>query len=245
MDHWYVPRHVALHEVGPDCALRLDALADWLQGAAAEHAGALGLSTEGLLAQGLGWSLTRMTAHITALPQMDRTIHIETWPAARDKRFFYRDYIVRNERNETLVTATSRWGLFDIKARTAVPVPDDMAVMVIADPTRADEFSSKAFPALASDAACFERAVLPRWSDVDVNGHVNNARLASWILEGLPRDIPAERKLKTVDISFRSECPLDTAVVSRSQSDEDGLFRHAVVNGDTGKDIARAVTVWA
>ena len=242
--HWHAPRHVAFHEVGPDGRVRYDALADWLQGAAADHAHALGISTDDLYAKGQGWSATRMTVHVNDLPGMDRTINLETWPAAYDKRFFYRDYLIKDERNQTLVAATTRWSLFDVQARKALPVPDDMAAKVTVDPERADDFSEKPAGAIADGAADFERLVVSRWTDLDINGHVNNARLLGWVMEGLDRSMLAEKTLAALDISFRTECTLDTPVLSRSVAEETGGYRHALVNLETGKDIVRATTIW-
>lgn len=241
--HWRAMRGVGFHEAGPDGRLRLDVLADWLQDVGAEHAAGLGLSTDVVLAKGVTWMLRRLTLQVHAMPSMGEDVDVETWPAGRDRMYFHRDFRLTGAESALLVAGNARWGIFDVQTHRASAVPDWMADKVLIDPTRAADFSTGPVPPLG-DAAAVGRAVPPRWSDLDLNGHVNNARLVGWVLEALPRDVVASRRLVSVDVAFRMECRLDDSVMSRAAIVGDGVYRHALVNTDSGKDIARAETVW-
>jgi Acyl-ACP thioesterase C-terminal domain len=41
---------------------------------------------------------------------------------------------------------------------------------------------------------------MPRLSDLDINGHVNNAQLLGWTLEALPREVSGKQALREIDI---------------------------------------------
>ena len=88
-----------------------------------------------------------------------------------------------------------------------------------------------------------ETRLLPRRSELDVNGHVNNAHLLGWLLEPLP-DMP-NRRLIEIDCAFRSECQSGDTVLSRVGSETDGVRHHALVREADGTDLVRAVSRWA
>lgn len=241
--HWYSPRRAAFHEAGPDGRLRLDVLADWLQDVGGEHAGALGLATDVVLGHGLTWALRRLIVRVADMPAMGGSVNVDTWPAGRDKHTFHRDFKIGDERNRPLVAATARWSMIDLESRRAVALPDWMTALVPIDPARAAEFPTAPVAALAG-ADVTERVVQPRWADLDLNGHVNNARQVGWLIEALAREVPARARIAEMDIAFRLECRVDDAVLSRAADLGGGRYRHALVNADTGKDIARAETLW-
>jgi fatty acyl-ACP thioesterase A len=86
--------------------------------------------------------------------------------------------------------------------------------------------------------------VAPRLSDLDVNGHVNNAQLLGWTVEALPREFPGERVLREIDIQFRRECRLDDPVASRAEAKNAGVFHHNVIRVDAGRELVRARSLW-
>jgi acyl-ACP thioesterase len=70
---------------------------------------------------------------------------------------------------------------------------------------------------------------MPRLSDLDINGHVNNAQLLGWTLEALPREVSGKPALREIDVQFRHECRLDDLVTSRAEAKTAGVFHHSVI----------------
>lgn len=244
--YWRASRRGRFYEAGPDGRVRFDVLADWQQDVGADHAAHFGLAIDELMAKGLAWVLRRLTWNIHQLPAMNTDVAIETWPAGRDRMFFHRDFRLTNDSGALLMAANARWGLFDLETRRAAGIPDWIAEKVAVVDDRAADFPTGPVPALGTgNGDVEERPVIPRWSDLDLNGHVNNARLVSWLFEGLPRPVVADGALTNLDMAFRFECKLDDPVVSRAVALGSGRYRHALVNAETGKDIARAETSWA
>jgi len=110
------------------------------------------------------------------------------------------------------------------------------------DPEEAVGFERAAVPRLAM--ASYERRVTPRLSDLDINGHVNNAQLLGWTLEALPREVPGKRVLQEIDVQFRHECRLDDQVASRADAKNARVFHHNVVRVGADRELVRARSLW-
>lgn len=54
----------------------------------------------------------------------------------------------------------------------------------------------------------------PRWSDLDVNQHVNNVKYIGWILESAPLAILESHELSSMVLEYRRECVRDSVVQS-------------------------------
>ena len=205
--------------------------ANYLQQAADDHAASLGVSSERLARRGLGWVLARQLLQIQRFPKVGDQVLVETWPSHRARQVFHRDFTMTDEDGGRFAVATSAWALFDLAERKAVTSPSRLADSVRYDPVRAARFATRTVVRLRVHD--WERPVLPRWIDLDLNGHVNNAQLIGWVLEALPRAVLEKGCLREIDAVFRSECRLEDEVLSRA----------ARVATD-GREIVRAETLW-
>ena len=175
MARFQVVARVAFHEVGPAGCLGLVPLANHLQEAAAEHARHLGVSISRLAEAGLGWVMTRLLIRMERWPLCGETIHIETWPSKRVGHLFHREFRLCDASNLLVGAASSSWALFDVRARHVATTPKWLEEAVPWNPEEAVGFERAAVPRIAK--ASYERSLVPRLSDLDINGHVNNAQL--------------------------------------------------------------------
>ncbi|KAI3714732.1 hypothetical protein L6452_21691 [Arctium lappa] len=51
--------------------------------------------------------------------------------------------------------------------------------------------------------------VMPRWSDLDTNQHVNNVKYIGWILECVPMTIMENYELASMTLEYHRECRQD------------------------------------
>eukprot|EP00253_Pinus_taeda_P024445 PITA_24445 len=60
---------------------------------------------------------------------------------------------------------------------------------------------------LADDTADYIHSDLtPKWTDLDVNRHVNNVKYIGWIIEGVPVSILENQQLVKMTLEYRREC---------------------------------------
>lgn len=243
--HYSARFRIPYHEPGPDGLIGIVPLANYLQQAAGEHAEQLGVGSSQLAEKGLFWVLTRQYICIEALPGGGEEIAVETWPSRQPRQLFFRDFRVTGQNSALLATATSTWALIEGRSRRAVRGPAWLIESI-----RHDGASATTFPARSisrSDAQDIEHdlecAIHPRWSDLDTNGHVNNADLMGYLIEPVARRAVGARRLAAIDAVFRAECGLDHAVSARAGEIAPGHFHHTLLrSGET--EVARAETKW-
>jgi fatty acyl-ACP thioesterase A len=231
---------VRVYEAGPGGTAGIPVLADYLQESAAAHADALAVGAEPMAAAGLAWILTRLKIAVTRLPAVGESVDIETWPAALDKRFATRAWRLYDADGQPLADALAHWAAFDIARRRLAPMPDWIGQRVGPGDPPPLAFEGRSLP--APDATEGTVALTPRRTDLDVNGHVNNARLLGWLLEPLPDAEVAA--LASLDAAFRHECRAGETVESRLGPLHTGKRRHALTRAADRTDLVRAVGVW-
>lgn len=220
VDIWEQEREVGFTEVDPSGRLTLYGLFDFLQKESIAHAEDLGVGRVALSEQGLVWMLCRMSVNIERRPELDEEIVIRTWPSGFDKLFALRDYEVMDNEGRTAVSARSGWLLIDIEKRrplrpsgTDAPLPPNEGILALPSPPRGLDEN----PALAPRG---ERVV--RYSDIDYNGHVNNARYVQWIQDCLDGDVLKDARKIVFDINYLNETARGETISLYEAKLEDG-----------------------
>ncbi len=183
--------------------LKLRALADYLQEAAAHHADSLGVGLENLAGENMFWVLSCMGVEFERLPRLNEEIKLETWPRhGASPLFAMREFVLRDAGDEVLVRATSAWLLLD----SATLRPRRVSMLPVVLPQNLErKFLFERLNEVADFAGtpCFRERI--RESKIDVNRHLNNAEYFSWL-----EDCAAEAgcriaALKRIFINFVNE----------------------------------------
>ena len=199
--------------------LKPQAVFDILQDVATIQAKDMGIGDDVLLKNGVFWVVTRMKIQIVQNPQRHDCVIARTWPHTQTKLSFLRDYSIRGLDGTLLVKATSEWVLMDLKNRTfASPLtvydgPQDF------DEARSFASKPKKIKNFEEDPATGIR-ITPAFSEIDQNGHVNNAmypKLVADVLAYGPGDAP-----NTLQIDFRHEIIAGSSITLYTCCDELG-----------------------
>jgi medium-chain acyl-[acyl-carrier-protein] hydrolase len=182
---------------------------NFFQEIAGTHAQELGFGREYMNDAGQAWILSRMSAVLDRRPGRGSKVRVRTWPRGTDRLFAIRDYEMRDETDAIVARGRSGWLIVDL----ATLKPRRPEALVSSLPSNAG------MDALADGAkGLTERKDLVQvgrrtaaYSDIDYNGHVNNARYVQWIQDALPSvEIEAADRLR-LDINYLSEVkPGDT-----------------------------------
>ena len=207
-----------------DCAARLRpaAFMDIAQELAALGSERCGFADGDLAPHGLVWILARMSVRFDRMPVRLDTVTVQTWHRGLDGPFFVRDYRLLAADGSVAAASTSSWIIMDMNTRRIVR-GDRITDLIPSSP----EFDIAALPELsprlqAPDPASFVAAGEHRvvYSDLDYNGHVNNARYTVWALDALPLDVVSTRSVRSIDINFNREArPGDTIQLSLCEAD--------------------------
>lgn len=230
------------YEVDATGTLRATALAGYLQDVAGDHAVALGIGIERLMAEGHTWVLSRQRLRIDAPIRHGDVLTVETWPSGVDRIFALRDFRVRRADGAVVARAGSAWAVLDLATRR--PVRPDRVLPAELHPPE-EHVVPPATERLARLARWEEeRRFSVRRHDIDLNRHVNNLTYVTWALEAAPAEAWATLRVAALDVEFLAECGPDAFVLSRAAPAGGGAFAHAVVGEADGRELARVRSGW-
>jgi acyl-ACP thioesterase len=218
-----------------------------MQQIAGEHAEKLGVGFDRMQAEGLAWVLARWQVSLERMPLPGETITLETWPSAVERLQCRREFIMRDASQAVLVRGGSWWVVVNTNTfRLQKPPPQLVAICPPETEFAQEDFSFR-LPQVKEGQKTIAAPV--RWSDIDVNQHVNNASYLDWVLQSVP--VSEGRSclsagLRRFEINFKSEARLGDMLEARCEAlpDKPGMFAHSVYNLADSKEVVRAFTEW-
>lgn len=206
------------------------ALLQAFQDSAWKHAEALGLGYSHLDRDSLLWVLSRLDIHITRLPEWGETMRLETWPTRTHRLFALREFCLYDDDERELLRANSAWLVLDGQARRPVkPQPVVEARNIPVNPGNYDDPPPKVQDVTSEPSG--EYSLRVRYSDIDAQGHVNNARYLEWMLNAMADDWLLRYRPREISINFVKECRIgETLKVSYTPSSTEARerTRHAI-----------------
>ena len=196
-------KKMQIPNVAADCFGRMKA--SWLlacvQEVAGEHSQALGASNGEYNGRRLFWAVTRHRVQIKRLPRAKETITIKTWPCPTTRVAYPRATAAYDEGGNELFRAMSLWVLMDADSRAMV-LPGKSGVNVEGI-TLGDELDAPVSLAPAGGEQEEKRQV--RFTDLDVNGHMNNTQYLNWVEDLLPAAYHKDHIAKGFTVCYLNE----------------------------------------
>ncbi|XP_071697500.1 palmitoyl-acyl carrier protein thioesterase, chloroplastic-like [Rutidosis leptorrhynchoides] len=257
------------YEIGADRIASIETLMNHLQETALNHVKSAGLmgdgfgSTPEMAKRNLIWVVTKMQVIVDRYPTWGDVVQVDTWVAPSGKHGMRRDWLLRDYKTgEVLTRASSNWVMMNKETRRLSKMPDEVRgeiehYFVDAPPVVDDD--GRKLPKLEETTADYVRnGLTPRWSDLDVNQHVNNVKYIGWILESAPQHIVEKYELFSLTLEYRRECRKDSVVKSLTSILGDGGdmadFDHVDCqhvlqfdggsDGPAGGEIVKGMTQW-
>jgi acyl-ACP thioesterase len=232
--------HVKSYECDHNGTLRLLTLMNIFQDAADSHASNLGVGIEHCLENGLAWFGSKYHIKIGRMPKWHEKIEVITWPSNKSKMVATRDFLIKDEEGNTIITASSQWVLINFERKHPVSLEDNLPPYnVILERSLESGFAK--IPDLKKVDYTAEFKV--RYDDIDVNNHVNNAVYPLWATESVDSDfrfnnIPAE-----IEITFKKEGFYSEVIeVSTQISEKTSL--HNIKAITDGRELAKIKIKW-
>lgn len=231
---------VHTYEVDLHNRLTIQSLCQFLQEAASNHADTLGFGVEYLLKNKRTWVLSRLTVKIEEPVALGDTITIKTWPSGTEKFFFIRDFLIESSSGKIIGNAASYWIFLDTEKMRPVHPSKGEIVFNFGELPKSFEHSPDKLPALENPESSLSFHV--RYSDLDLNNHVNNITYIEWVMEGIDHNYRRTNIPVSLEINFLSEAKYGDTVELSKEDIGAGQFMHSLLNGNT--EICRAKTIW-
>lgn len=215
---------------------------NFAQEAAGRHAVHLGFGYDDLIASDTAWILSRVHVEFIDIPKWRDNVKLTTWHKGLDRLFFLRDFIVTDSSGKTRIKATSSWLVLNLQTRRLVRDPKLMeegtvcTENVIGTPAAKVQMPKDITPVHVGDH-------LVSYSDIDMNGHTNNAMYMHWAMDSIDYNLSSSRNVREFTVNFNHETkPGDVVELFRAeQESENGL--HVFVEGKVDGQSAFCVEV--
>ena len=203
---------------------------DLAQEAANRHANILGFGYDDLIASRTAWVLSRMHIEYVDTPKWRDEVKLQTWHKGLNRLFFLRDFVLTDSEGRERVKATTSWLVLNLETRRLVRDPKLMedgticAENALETPADKVQMPKDVEPELV-------RTHHVSYSDIDTNGHTNNAMYMQWSMNSVGYDITSTRPVKEFTINFNHETKAGdhVEIYRASVEKEDGL--HVYVEG--------------
>lgn len=170
------------------------------------------------------WMLTRMWFHLDRPLVWEEEITIHTWHRGGKSALMYRDFDLCAGQ-QPVGEAVSAWVLADRDSRRLLRLG---SIPSLADTWGGELCKTRTLHKIRLPAVLTEVDRRPmRYSDTDLNGHVNNTRYADFVCDALRMDLlPPERFLQEMQLGYLAECrPGETLILERGGTETAPFLR--------------------
>lgn len=206
------------------------------------HAAILGAGWFSLCERGYFWVITKIQLEIHRLPKWTEHVTLRTWVRKSNAATSPRDFEIIDSDGQPLVAANAVWAILDKEH---------------GEPQRINMFDSGFMPqercAVERRPMIIKPITLPntlpdpmdvRYSDLDINRHVNNARYIQWAFDSVSDAFRKTHKINKVAVKFIAQAKLGDHYVVCSEPVSDNCFNIAIFSADGKIEYCRLQTEW-
>ncbi len=228
----------------------LEALCRYFLEAAWNHAEALGFGFTHLAREGKVWVLSRLLLDLETYPCWGDQVTFHTWPRGIQSIFALRDFELLGGNGRRLAAGSSAWLILDGRNRRPQRVEKFLSAITPVS-KRATDRGPEKVPALLEGSGGRETggatAAAPpcpvRYSDIDLNGHVNSARYLAWLMDGYTAEWHERHVPRRLEINYLGESHQGEQLSLFTHLTGPQHFVHAIRNTDA-REACRAIIQW-
>jgi acyl-ACP thioesterase len=240
---WSEQFRIHSYEVALDRLATLESLCRHFQEAAWNHAEHLGVGYERLRQGNRVWVLARLRLKVERRARWGEVVTLQTWPRQAKSAFALRDFEIFDCTGVRVVAGASAWLVLDMITRKPQRVDKLVSEIGPFPEKRALEQESEKLGPIESRDRFVE--LVARYSDVDVNGHVNNARYVSWIMDSYSMDFHQTHSVRSFEIDYLGETISGESISVLSQEKAPGECHHSIKKTEKGNEVCRARLFWS
>lgn len=233
---------VSWHDVGSSGVLSLFSLFNFAQETAWKHAEKLGFGFEELGDKKLAWVLFGMRIKmLNKLPHWQEELVIQTQPRGISGLFANRDYRMLNAQNELIAIGSSNWVVVDTELHR--PIRLDPAFDSLRFTENPVNHISRLKP--RGEFPFLLNTYMVKASDIDLYGHVNNAKYIAWITDLYTPEQLKKHPLDEILINFMLETRFgDEIKIFADKKENQGKVRYKMQRKSDEKIILMAELDW-
>ena len=197
------------------------------QDVANENAESIGAGKDATLDKGIDWVITRISLDIKRMPSIGEDVEIFTYPhGVKAGCIYFRVGGLKDKDGNIIILLNSMWSLIDNKSRKLILRPSIPGVLEeynheLREPIKVPNEESKEL---------FRKVI--RYSDCDMNGHMNNTRYIEAITDTKTIEFYKHNYVSKLDLNFINEVYDGESLIVNVSKDE------TYVEGKKGESIS-------
>ena len=210
------------------------AIQNMCQEVAGNHANFRQLGFEGMQVRGLAWVLNRLKIKVFQFPKWTETVTVKTW-VSQMQPFSHRHFQIILPDTEGVILANiyTIWIPIDVVTKRPKRVVD--FEMPLHEVVYDCEIPEKL---VFTEGGIFSSERQVQYSDLDMLGHVNNAKYVEWLLDDFYKN-NNYGKPKILEINYLGEVFEGATVQIYAQKEEREVV-YTVKNKEDGREVIRA-----
>ena len=184
--------------------LTMSVLGNHLLNCAGFHAADRGFGIASLNENHYTWVLSRLAIELDEMPYQYEPFSIQTWVENVYRLFTDRNLAIQNKEGKPIGYARSVWAMISMETRK----PADLLSLhggSIVDYVCEHECPIEKPGRIKIDNNTPSSEYQTKYSDIDINGHVNSIKYIEHILDLFPIDIFKEKRIKRFEMAYVAE----------------------------------------
>lgn len=182
------------------------------------------------------WVLSRLVIEMDEMPKFYDEFFVETWVENALRYFTNRNFRIEGKDGTTLGWGRSIWAMIDTESRQPTNILEVKNGSIV-EWVETDKVNPIAPPSRVkmTQSAELVGEYVARYSDVDINGHVNSVKSIEHVIDVFPIEKYKSHRIKRFDIAYVAESHAgDTLRFYKEQGKEadEWLVRINKVNAD-------------
>jgi acyl-ACP thioesterase len=219
-----------------------ESICRWFLEAAWNHAEQLGVGFAALAQDNRFWVLVRLLVQIDQYPSWGQRSQLTTWPRGVSGVLALRDFELCDTSGRRLAAGTSSWLVLDAQSHRAQRL--DKVVRQIPAVITRQALGRDPAKILPTEPGPARLNTAVRYSDIDVNHHVNSARYVGWCLDTYSLEFHHQHLLRSLEVNYTGETKWEDHVAVFSDEPSPLHFAHSIRNSKD-EEVCRAELVWA
>lgn len=208
---------------------RPSAIVDFMQDIATRHAEIMGIGGEALKQHHGFWVLSRLKYQLERPLQPYETVRLTTLPRKLRGASWYRDFVFEDA-GGVIGHAVTVWAIVDLESRHLL-LPKKVGISF---PSQDTGFTEQLRAIVPEDMQpCFARTV--RYSDTDVNRHLNNVKAVDILSDAFGLEPDKNRWVSELQVNYLAENRCGTELTISQGHTKNGTFCVCACEGEQEK----------
>ena len=216
-------KKINFYDLDAEGNMKLTALLKYINDASWYSAEAIGVGMRDTLKYDMVFLMQRFGIKIFNIPKMDETIKIRTWPGQSTRSAFKRQGVICSAGDEVIIEWESLWVLIDINERR-IKRPNQLPIEFPTYGKQGVEIAAKKIKIpTTTKLASYHHIV--QYSELDVNGHMNNAIYADLVTNILAKiEKHSMNSHKEVQFNYVNEAKLYDEILVECHCSVDTIY---------------------